>query len=99
MKKVGKACAYDAACPLGIEREGDERDMPYESFEWFGPRYQLEEQVRNTKDVKVRGGSLNNVRERAMRLRSWRSYSPRRPSSCMTCRTSLSANIWGSMMS
>ncbi|CAK5280898.1 unnamed protein product [Mycena citricolor] len=67
VKNVARAWTYETACAIGMEAEVDPL-LPYtEYFDWFGPRFRLEVPASNMDDVNVLDGSLNVVREKALR--------------------------------
>ncbi|KAI8998802.1 histone deacetylase RPD3 [Trametes punicea] len=70
VKNVARTWTYETACALGIEDEID-LNLPWnEYFEWFGPRYRLEVPESNMEDMNVKDGSLDRVRETALRYLS-----------------------------
>ncbi|KAH9854056.1 histone deacetylase RPD3 [Lenzites betulinus] len=70
VKNVARTWTYETACALGIENEID-LNLPWnEYFEWFGPRYRLEVPASNMDDMNMRDGSLDRVRETALRYLS-----------------------------
>ncbi|RPD67555.1 histone deacetylase [Lentinus tigrinus ALCF2SS1-7] len=67
VKNVARAWTYETACALNIENDID-LNLPWnEYFEWFGPRYRLEVLPSNLEDYNLKDGSLDKVREEALR--------------------------------
>lgn len=67
VKNVARTWAFETACALGIEDSIDP-NMPWnEYFEWFGPRYRLEVVKNNMEDLNTKDGSLDRVRETALK--------------------------------
>ncbi|KIM77297.1 hypothetical protein PILCRDRAFT_825460 [Piloderma croceum F 1598] len=67
VKNVARAWTYETACALGIEETLD-TNLPWtEFFDWFGPRYRLEVLENNMVEINVKDGSLNLVRETALK--------------------------------
>ncbi|KAI0796411.1 histone deacetylase RPD3 [Irpex lacteus] len=76
VKNVARTWAFETACALGIEKEIDP-NMPWnEYFEWFGPRYRLEVVGNNMDDLNVKDGSLDKIRETALRHLSELRHAP-----------------------
>ncbi|KAI0361912.1 histone deacetylase RPD3 [Trametes cingulata] len=70
VKNVARTWTYETACALGIEDDID-LNLPWnEYFEWFGPRYRLEVPESNMEDMNVKDGSLDRIRETALRYLS-----------------------------
>ncbi|KAI0781111.1 histone deacetylase RPD3 [Trametes elegans] len=70
VKNVARTWTYETACALGIEKDID-LNLPWnEYFEWFGPRYRLEVPESNMEDMNLRDGSLDRVRDTALRYLS-----------------------------
>ncbi|KAI0831124.1 histone deacetylase RPD3 [Trametes gibbosa] len=70
VKNVARTWTYETACALGMEDDID-LNLPWnEYFEWFGPRYRLEVPASNMDDLNMRDGSLDRVRETALRYLS-----------------------------
>ncbi|OSD02902.1 histone deacetylase RPD3 [Trametes coccinea BRFM310] len=70
VKNVARTWTYETACALGIENDID-LNLPWnEYFEWFGPRYRLEVPESNMEDMNIRDGSLDRIRETALRYLS-----------------------------
>ncbi|TFY81463.1 hypothetical protein EWM64_g2550 [Hericium alpestre] len=67
VKNASRTWAYETACALGIEQDIDLKLPWNEFFEWFGPRYRLEVAKSNMEDKNVKDGSLDKVRETALR--------------------------------
>ncbi|TRM68856.1 hypothetical protein BD626DRAFT_392509 [Schizophyllum amplum] len=67
VKNVGRTWAFETACALGIEDTIDP-NLPWnEYFEWFGPRYRLEVVASNMEDLNRKDGSLEQVKEIALK--------------------------------
>ncbi|THH14176.1 hypothetical protein EW146_g6128 [Bondarzewia mesenterica] len=67
VKNVSRTWTYETACALGIEKDIN-LTMPWNDFfEWFGPRYRLEVAVNNMEDMNMKDGSLEKVKETAIR--------------------------------
>ncbi|KAL4245117.1 histone deacetylase family protein [Abortiporus biennis] len=67
VKNVARTWTFETACALGIEDTIDP-NLPWnEYFEWFGPRYRLEVVENNMEDLNVKDGSLDRVRETALK--------------------------------
>ncbi|KAI0336353.1 histone deacetylase RPD3 [Cubamyces sp. BRFM 1775] len=70
VKNVARTWTYETACALGIEDQID-LNLPWnEYFEWFGPRYRLEVPESNMDDMNLKDGSLDRIRETALRYLS-----------------------------
>ncbi|KAA1466645.1 hypothetical protein DENSPDRAFT_831510 [Dentipellis sp. KUC8613] len=67
VKNASRTWAYETACALGIEKDIDLKLPWNEFFEWFGPRYRLEVAESNMEDKNVKDGSLDKIRETALR--------------------------------
>lgn len=67
VKNASRTWAYETACALGIEKDIN-LSLPWnEFFEWFGPRYRLEVAESNMEDMNIKDGSLEKVKEIALK--------------------------------
>ncbi|ETW84192.1 hypothetical protein HETIRDRAFT_155388 [Heterobasidion irregulare TC 32-1] len=67
VKNASRTWAYETACALGIEKDIN-LSLPWnEFFEWFGPRYRLEVAESNMEDLNIKDGSLEKVKEIALK--------------------------------